>query len=94
MQVGPHVIGRIYNEDALSVDIFDRISGYPGDVLIVHGAQDKIVPIEYSYKAVEAFPGSCKLEVIEELGHGFRSAPPEIHKRAIGLANEFFASHL
>ena len=89
-QVGPLVIGRRYTEDALSVDIFERISTYPGDVLIVHGALDDIVPIAYSRKAAETFPGSCRLEVIDELGHGFRMAPLAVHQHALALATEFF----
>ena len=93
LQIGPHVVGRRYNDDAISVDIFDHIARFSGDVLIVHGAKDEIVPIEYSRRAVQAFGGTCKLEVIEELGHGFRAYPPALHERAIGMALDFFAAH-
>lgn len=94
MQIGPLIIGRRYNEDALAVDIFEHIGEYPGDVLIVHGAQDSIVPAEYSFRAARTFPGNCKLEIIEELGHGFRSSPPALYEQAINLVIEFFATHL
>ena len=93
VQVGPHVVGRRYGEDALSVNIFERMREYPGDVLIVHGALDRIVPIEYSRKAASTFPGHCTLEVFEELAHGFRTSPPELHERALGLAIDFFRAH-
>lgn len=94
VQVGPLVIGRRYTEDALSVNIFDHISSYEGDVLIVHGALDDIVPLEYSQRAVEAFPGASRLEVIDELGHGFRTCPPSICEYAYGMAADFFAARL
>lgn len=94
IQIGPLIVGRRYNEDALAVDIFEHIGEYPGDVLIVHGAQDNIVPVEYSIKASQTFPGNCRIEIIEELGHGFRSSPPVLHEQAIDLAIDFFTSHL
>ena len=49
-------IGRVYNEAAVSFDIYDVIGSYTGDALILHGDADAIVPIEYSEKAVHVFP--------------------------------------
>ena len=93
VQVGPHMVGRRYIEDALSVDVFELMREYPSDVLIVHGAMDRIVPVEFSHRAAATFPGHCTLEVFEELGHGFRTSPPELHERALGMAIEFFRAH-
>ena len=94
VQIGPLVIGHRYHEDALSVDSFERIGAYPGDVLIVHGELDEIVPVAYSRRAAQTFPGSCRLEVIGELGHGFRSSPLSVRDRALGLVIDYFTSHL
>ena len=94
MQVGPLVIGRRYAEDALSVDIFAHMGAYRGDVLIVHGALDDIVPVAYSHKAARAFGGACRVEVLEDLGHGFRTCPPDTAKRAFGMAIDFLEAHL
>lgn len=63
-------IGRIYNVDAMSFDIFDVIKDYTGNVLIIHGTKDNIAPISYSERAVEVFP-SAELIKIEGAGHGF-----------------------
>ena len=63
-------IGRIYLEDAISVDIYEKMGNYSGDVLIFHGTADNIVPISYSERAVTAFP-SAELVIIEGAGHGF-----------------------
>ena len=92
LQIGPLVIGRRYIEDALSVDIFGCIGAYTGDVLIVHGALDDIVPVEYSRRAARTFGGSCRLEVIDGLGHGFRTCPPDVCERAFAMAADFFAA--
>ncbi|MBO5567778.1 MAG: alpha/beta fold hydrolase [Clostridia bacterium] len=63
-------VGRIYLEDAMSVDIYEKMGDYPGDVLIFHGTADNIVPLSYSQRAVTAFP-SAELVTIEGAGHGF-----------------------
>lgn len=94
VHVGPNVVGRRYDEDALSVDIFARIREYAGDVFIIHGNQDTIVPVEYARRAAQAFPGRCDLEIIEGFGHGFRSAPPSVFEHACDVAVRFFREHL
>lgn len=63
-------IGRIYNADAMSFDIYDIIPNYPGKVLIIHGTVDTIAPISYSERAVEVFP-DAKLIRYEGANHGF-----------------------
>ena len=64
-------IGRKFNMEAVSFDIYDVIGGYTGDVLIQHGDQDRLVPLRYSQRAAEVFP-SAELVVLPGQGHGFR----------------------
>ena len=66
-------IGRIYSDDAVSFDIYDVIPAYTGDVLILHGDRDGIVPLEYSERAAEVFP-HAQLIVMPGQGHGFSGA--------------------
>ena len=63
-------LGRIYNADAMSFDIYDVIEHYPGRVLILHGTADTIAPISYSERAVEVFP-DAELIRYEGADHGF-----------------------
>lgn len=63
-------IGSIYGEDATSFDIYDVIGAYTGDVLILHGDRDGIVPLRYSQRALEVYP-SAELVVMEGQNHGF-----------------------
>ncbi|MBQ6529091.1 MAG: alpha/beta fold hydrolase [Clostridia bacterium] len=65
------VIGRKFNMDAVSFDIYEVISAYTGDVLIQHGDHDGIVPLSYSQRAEKIFP-SAELVVLPGQGHGFR----------------------
>ncbi|MGX8680799.1 MAG: alpha/beta hydrolase family protein [bacterium] len=63
-------IGPIYNEDALSFDIYEVMGGYLEKVLIIHGTADAIVPMRYSVKALETYL-SADLILIKNAGHGF-----------------------
>lgn len=66
-----NTVGRIYNKDAMSFDIYDMLPKYPHDVLLMHGTADRIVPISYSERAAHTFP-SAKLIRVKGAGHGFR----------------------
>lgn len=63
-------VGRVFAEDLLDYDIYEAISAYQRDVLLIHGDADSIVPLSYSEKAVEAYD-SARLEVLPGAGHGF-----------------------
>jgi len=63
-------LGAVYSLDAMSMDIYDVIGAYKGDVLIVHGDNDKLVDLSYSEKAEQVYD-SAQLIVYEGAGHGF-----------------------
>jgi len=63
-------IGRIYNQDALSFDIYTMMPKYSGKTLIIHGTADSIAPISYSERAVTVFP-HAELVKINGANHGF-----------------------
>ena len=83
-------IGRIYNEDAMSFDIYDVMKDYPKDVLIIHGTSDTIAPISYSERAVTVFP-SAQLVKFEGAGHGFYG---DDETRSAQMAVDFVKEHL
>ncbi len=93
-EVMGQTIGRIYNEDALSFDIYDVIGNYKGDVLIIHGDADSVAPISYSERAVEVYENAT-LEVIEGAQHGFGGDNRyEMMENAGNMTIEFMNSHL
>lgn len=63
-------VGKIYAEKLLDYDVYNEISHYKNDVLIIHGTEDNIVPLSYSKKAVDTYP-SADLKVLNGSGHGF-----------------------
>lgn len=63
-------VGRKYYEDAFSLNIDDYMIRFSGNVLILHGNIDEIVPISYSIAAKKKFP-AAKIIQITDAGHGF-----------------------
>lgn len=77
--IGGIEVGKIYDRDAQSFDIYDLMPYYHGKTLIIHGTSDPIVPISYSERAVATFP-EARLVVINGAGHGFTGKANEIAK--------------
>ena len=63
-------IGRQYYEALADMDIYGHIAAYGGPVLILHGDKDRLVPLSFSERALEAF-AQAELIVIPGQGHGF-----------------------
>ena len=82
-------IGRRYSEDAVSFDVYDVIGGYAGDVLILHGDRDGIVPLRYSQRAAAVY-SSAELVVMPGQDHGFEG---EARTEAMRREAEFLLAH-
>ena len=63
-------LGKNFFMSLRNIDVFHEISKYTGRVKIVHGDQDKTVPLHYSEKAVKSYRNAI-LEVLSGEGHGF-----------------------
>ena len=63
-------VGRIYNKDVLSFDIYTLMPRYSGKTLIIHGSADSLVPLSYSERAVKIFP-DAKLIMLDGEKHVF-----------------------
>ena len=92
--IGDLTIGRRYLQDAIDLDVFGLIGGYSGDVLIVHGSDDEVVPAEYSLRAACVYGKAAELGILGGMPHGFRNSLPEHYHRAISLALDFISAHL
>lgn len=83
-------IGGIYSKDAMSIDIYEEIGKYTGDVLICHGDKDEVVSLAYSEKAVEVY-NSAELKVIQYGTHGFQG---KTAKEATQYSLEYLNAHV
>ena len=62
--------GKQYVSDVWDIDVNKELSKYTGEVLLLHGTSDSIVPYSYSESANKAFQNS-ELHLIKGAGHGF-----------------------
>ena len=67
---GPMKLGRCYVKDVINLDPITEIKTYTGPVLIAHGTKERIVKLDYSRQAQQAYP-NAKLHIIEGGAHGF-----------------------
>jgi len=63
-------IGKKYYSDIWNYNIYNVISKFKKDVLIVHGDYDRLVNIAYSNMAMNYYK-NAELKVIPKAGHGF-----------------------
>ena len=63
-------LGKKFMMDIRNIKTFDIIGNYKGNVLIVHGTDDKVVPVDYSKRAQQTYQ-HAELKIIEKAGHGF-----------------------
>ena len=64
------IAGRPYVEDMWDYDVYEEIGNYTGNVLLMHGSADNIVPLSYSDRAAETYE-DVEYYVIDGAGHGF-----------------------
>lgn len=80
-------LGRAYAADAWGLDIDAEIASYRSPVLLVHGDQDRSVPLSVSQRATRTFP-DAELVTIPGAAHGFGDANWE---RAMNRTLDFLA---
>ena len=81
----PMRLGRDYAKSVIKTDVYKEIGGFSGPVLLLHGTNDKIVPISYSERAAKLYP-DCTYHVIDGGQHGFRG---RYDREAVATLREF-----
>lgn len=63
-------LGKKFMMDIRPMKPYETIGNYKGRVLIVHGTDDKVVPLDYSKRAEKTYQNAT-LKIIDKAGHGF-----------------------
>ncbi len=72
----PMKLGGDYARTVIRMDPFEKMKGYTGPVLLIHGTADPIVNISYARKLKTIYP-NCRYEEIIGGGHGFKGKAEE-----------------
>lgn len=84
-----HKLGRKFILEAQKLPIYETSGQYDGKVCLIHGTKDKIVPLSYSEKYHEIYPGS-ELHIIDGENHFFSKKKNEV----VGIAVSFLKENL
>lgn len=63
-------LGRDFFVTLRGIDVWGTVGRYGGRVLIMHGTDDRVVPLEYAERAARTYR-NARLTVYEGEGHGF-----------------------
>ena len=91
-------LGAVYALDAYDIDVMGTIAGYTGDVLIIHGLNDKTVPYSYSLEAVSTAYAESASELVLITGkksvHGFEMIYDEGREYALSVGMDYLNRHV
>ncbi|MDA3939377.1 MAG: alpha/beta fold hydrolase [Spirochaetia bacterium] len=68
-------LGEGFIEDVRQINVFEKTAGYRGEVLIVHGTGDTVVPVAVSEAYMQVFSSRAELVLIDEADHTFQGIP-------------------
>jgi dipeptidyl aminopeptidase/acylaminoacyl peptidase len=83
-------LGRTFFESIHGYDVFKHIGKFNKNVLIFHGDQDGVVPLECGKKALKLYP-NVNIEIFPGEGHGFSEAG---NRRVTEMTCEFVKANV
>lgn len=91
-------LGTVYARDAYDLDLMSEIAGYTGNVLIIHGINDKTVPYTYSVEALETAYAESNSNLLliggKKSVHGFEMIYDEGRECALAAGIDFLNARL
>ena len=91
-------LGAVYARDAYDIDVMNEIAKYTGDVMIIHGMNDKTVPYSYSLEAITTAYSAAASELVLITGkkstHGFEMVYNEGREYALDAGTDFLLRHV
>ncbi len=77
-------MGRRYFEELKKIDYKKAIKAYEGEVQIIHGTHDQVVPLSYSEDAMKLYK-HAHLGVIPHAKHGFNKKEREVSNQFVDI---------
>ena len=91
-------LGAVYARDAYDIDVMNEIAKYTGDVMIIHGMNDKTVPYSYSLEAITTAYSAAASELVlitgKKSAHGFEMVYNEGREYALDAGTDFLLRHV
>lgn len=91
-------LGTVYARDGYDIDVMGEIANYTGDVMIIHGLNDRVVPYTYSVDAINTAYAESASELVliagKKSAHGFEMVYDEGREYALEQGVAFINAHL
>ena len=91
-------LGAVYARDAYDIEVMNEIAAYTGDVMIIHGLNDKTVPYTYSLEAITTAYSAASSEFVlitgKKSAHGFEMVYNEGRDYALAAGSDFLSRHV
>ena len=91
-------LGAVYARDAYDIDVMNEIAKYTGDVMIIHGLNDKTAPYSYSLEAITTAYSAAASELVlitgKKSAHGFEMVYNEGREYALDAGTDFLLRHV
>jgi dipeptidyl aminopeptidase/acylaminoacyl peptidase len=86
---GGNRIGKTFLATLSQVKKLETLSAYQGEVLIIHGTEDKTVPLEHAYRHIKVLPSS-RLKKIKGADHTYNRVDweEEVLKETVNFFRE------
>lgn len=92
VDLGGLLLGNDFIKDVINLDIFGKAAPYDKNVLLIHGDQDKSVPLSTSERYLEIYGTRAVLHIIEGGDHTFnrRKWEDEVFDYTLGFLKDEF----
>ena len=87
---GLYKLGREYLLSTQDLDIYGTASAYKGDVLILHGTRDSIVPLWCSERYKETYGDKASFKLIDGENHSITRRRSEVVSEVVEFFRELF----
>lgn len=72
------LLGKVFHDTVVSMDVYLELSAYKGPVLILQGLEDEVVNYSYAISAKESYEkGQCQLQLLRNVGHDLNAEQKE-----------------
>lgn len=82
-------VGKKYFTEAKGLKPYKNLSKFKGDVLIIHGSSDNLVPVKYATDAALEYK-SVDMQVLDGIGHSFNGNDGD---KMMAIVGEYLDEH-
>ncbi|MGI5967655.1 alpha/beta hydrolase [Anaerotruncus rubiinfantis] len=91
--IGGMKLSKAYLEDVRKLDIPAGAAGYKNSILLIHGSEDEVIPIDCAYQFQDIYGDQMELHIVEGSNHQYSSLKwkQEVYDTSIAYLKKIFS---